>query len=1130
MKKNLIVPFLRSRIGQKLLLKMKLTLIILVGCLMQVSASVYSQATKFSLNIHNKQVVDVLKEIEEKSDFRFFYQREQVDVTRKVDLKVREITVEAILDQLFRDQEVSFNVTDDNLIIIRPEIEKTMMVGSFEQQKSISGKVTDTSGASLPGVSVIIKGTTTGTITDFNGNYTLTNIPDNAVVLFSFVGMKGQQVKVDKQKVINIVLEEESIGIEEVVAVGYGTQRRGNITGSIASVKSKDLTIAPVASTTNALAGRLPGLISTQTSGQPGADAAKLSIRGYGDALIIVDGIEADFNTIDANQIESISILKDGSASIYGARAGNGVILVTTKRGTVGKPTITLNSSYTLQGITIMPKPVSAGQYAQMARETWLQAGKPEAQVPFSEEQVQKYYDGTDPLFPNTNWYDELIRPYAPQQQHNLSIRGGSDRIKYYGFLGFLDQETIFKNNGGNYKRYNFQSNMDAQVLDNLNFQLTIASTVEDRNFPQASLGSGEASVWGYFWNTLPIYPAHLPDPTKVPFAFGAGTGGAHVTSNRELSGYNDTDGQNIKGSMALNYTFKFIKGLSARAFANYDRNYIANKVFVKPVELYTYDPASEIYTLAGAYNSDISLSMRNDKGRTLTGQLSLNFDRTFANNHHVTALALYEAIDYQGDWISAYRKGYITTSIDQMYAGNTIGMSNNGSANETGRTSYVGRLNYSFRNKYLIESILRADATAKFPSDTRWGYFPSVSLGWRIAEENFLKDRSAFDELKLRASYGEAGNDNIGNFQYLSGYEFNGNSYILGNGPQKGLVSKGLPNPYLTWEQIKTYNLGLDYSLFDRKIYGEAEVFYRDRSGIMTNRLATVPSTFGSALPPENINSTTDRGFEAVLGTAGKAGKFEWDISGNISWSRAKWNYFEEPAYTDSDQVRMDLRSNQWMDRHFGYISAGVFTTQEEIDALTYDHDLQGNITLRPGDIHYLDMNNDGKLDWRDRTEIGKGTTPHWMLGFNTNLRYGNFDLSALFQGAFGYYKYLTFSQGQMYPSFVFDGRWTPENNNSDVIIPRLGGTGPNSYDSDFNYKKAGYLRLKVLSVGYNIPKRWLDQANISQVRFYFSGTNLLTFDKLKKYDLDPEAPTKESGRYYPQQRTISFGAIISL
>lgn len=1130
MKKNRTCLYRESFIPiRKYLRIMKLTFTLLLLGLMSFASVTYSQATRLTFESKNATIESVFKQIESLSEFKFAYNSTKLDVEKKVSVKIENQTIDAILDQILGSENFKYQIVDRYIIITDENSENSNSVeNSTQQQKSVSGKVTDSSGGSLPGVSIVVKGTTTGVITDVNGKYSLENIPINATLKFSFIGMKAQEIVIGDQRTINVVLEDQTIGLNEVIAVGYGTQRKGNITGAISSIRSKDLTVAPLASTANALAGRLPGLISLQSSGQPGADAAKLSIRGYGDALIIVDGIETDFNTIDANQIESISILKDGSASIYGARAGNGVILVTTKRGIAGKPIMTFNSSYTLQGITAMPKPASSGQYSEMEREYWLNSGQAEELAPFTAEQVQKYYDGTDPLYPNTNWYDELIRPWAPQQQHNLSIRGGSDAIKYYGFIGYLDQETVFKNNGGDYKRYNFQSNIDAKVSDNLSLNMTIASTIEDRNFPQISLGTGEASVWGYFWQTLPIYPAHLPDPTKVPFAFGAGTGGAHVVTNSEISGYNNTDNQNLKGSLALNYSFKFIKGLSAKAFGNYEKDYVSNKIFVKPVNLYTYDPASEIYTLAGAYNSERYLSMRDDKSRTLTGQFSLNYDNTFSGNHHITALALYEVVDFKGDWMMAYRKGFLTSSIDQLFAGSTNGISNNGSATEMGRASYIGRLNYSYKNKYLLETIIRADASAKFPRETRWGYFPSVSLGWRIAQENLLKNMTALDELKLRAGYGEAGLDNIGNFQYLSGYEINNSSYILGPGPQQGLVSKGIANPYLTWVQTKTYNLGLDFSVYKRKLYLEGDVFYRDVVGIMASRIATVPNTFGSILPPENLNSSTDRGFELKVGTAGSHGKFDWDVSGNISWSRAKWNHIDEPAYTDSDQIRINTLSGQWVDRKFGFLSDGIFTTQEEIDALTFDQDLQGNILLKPGDIRYIDTNKDGKLDWKDQVEIGKGTTPHWMVGLNINFKYQNFDLSALFQGAFGYYNYLTFKQGKNYASYVYDERWTVDNNNSNVLIPRLGGSGTNSLYSDFYYKKAGYLRLKALSLGYNISKKWLEKAKISQVRFSVSGTNLLTIDKLKRYYLDPEAPSGDR-RYYPQQRTISFGASIS-
>lgn len=1087
------------------------------------NAACYAQG--LTLSLEKGTFEQVFQEIRKQTGYNVLCDAEIVQ-TKVSKLAFNNARVETVLQKCFEGHYLTYTISRNTIVVKRKPADTP---APSTMQAALTGKVTDKRNEPLPGVSVKIKGTTTGTTTDNEGRFTINAPGSNSILVLTYLGFAPQDVVVNGQSSINVILNEQSADLNEAVVVGYGTQRKANITGSIATVNSAAITKAPVASAANTLAGHLPGLISLQSSGRPGADAAQLSIRGFGDALVIVDGIETDFQFLDANQIESISILKDASASIYGSRAGNGVILVTTKRGNTGKPVFTVNSSRTLQGITVMPKPVSAGQYAELAREAHLQAGKPEATAPFTAEAVQKYYAGNDPLFPNTNWYDELIRSWAPQQQHNLAVRGGSDAIKYYGFIGYLNQETVFKKNGGDYKRYNFQSNIDARILDNLSLELTVASIIEDRNFPQVSMESGESSAWGYLWNTLPIYAARFPDPAKIPFADGNGTGGAHVVSNSDISGYNNTDGQSLRGSFALNYQFRAIEGLSARAFATYAANYVSNKVFVKPVTLYTYDPASQVYTVAGSFGSKASLDMRDDKNRTLTVQYSLKYDRSFGADHHITALALYEAIDFKGDWISAGRRDYLTPALDQLYAGNTVGMSNNGSASEMGRLSYVGRLNYSYRDKYLLETIFRADASAKFPAGARWGYFPSVSLGWRLTEESFLKDVRFLDHLKLRASYGEAGNDAIGNFQYLSGYQLSQLPYILGAGPQQGLVSKGLPNPYMTWEKIRTYNAGMDFSLLNRKLYGELDVFYRKRSGILANRATTVPSSFGSTLPPENLNSLNDRGFELNIGTASKINELSYNISANVSWSRAKWDHYEEPAYTDPDQARINTRSGNWTDRQFGYLADGIFTAQKEIDDLPFDQDQRGNTTLRPGDQRLKDMNADGIIDWKDQVEIGQGTRPHWMLGFNADLRYRNFDLSALFQGAMGHYTYITFFQGKNYASYVYDERWTPENNNPHSLMPRLGGAGTNEYYTDNRYKKAGYVRFKTAAIGYSLPKQLLNRLKVTQVRFYVAATNLLTFNRLSKYDIDPEAPTSESGRYYPQQKTISFGANIS-
>lgn len=1123
----------RSGSAGDLLKKMKLLIAFFFTGLLGVSASTYSQQTKLSLKFDEVTVKEAFKLIEKNSEFVFFYNEDYIDVYRKVSLNANDEKVESILNVLLNGTQNTFKIYDRQIVILPPDAKESPAVikleTNAEQKKKISGSVKDTKGLPLPGVSVVVKGTTIGIITDADGQFSLSVPADAKTLAFSFIGMTTQEIEIGANTTINVILVEKAVGIEEVVAVGYGVQKKLNLTGSVAKVEGSQLSIAPLASTANTLAGRLSGLISIQSSGQPGADAAALSIRGFGNALVIVDGVETKFNNIDPNAIESVSILKDGAASIYGSRAGNGVILVTTKRGKNEKPTITFNSSSTIQGITIMPKPSSSGQYTEMISEAYLQSGHLASDAPYSPEQIQKYYEGTDPLYPNTDWYHVLIRKWAPQQQHNLSVRGGSDKIKYYGFVGYVNQGSIWKNNGGDYSRYNLQSNIDAKITDDLSLQLDISSTDESTKTTWRPQNSGYNTVWQDFWNTLPMYPATFPDPTKISFANGGGTGGAHIISNRDIAGYVNYDNQDIKGTMSLNYNVSAVKGLSAKAFINVLQNYGQIKNFSKPVQFYTYDPSSDIYTLKGALGSNASMVMQKSQSRVITSQFSVNYDRIFSEDHHITALGLYEAINYSSDYLTARRANFLTPAIDQLFAGSTNGMSNDGSATEMGRKSYVGRLNYSFKNKYLVGIIMRADASAKFPSDKRWGYFPGVSAGWRINQENFMHKFKNLDNLKIRVSYGESGNDGVGNFQYLSGYQF-GSAYVFNGNVQPALASKGLANPNLTWEKIKIYNLGTDFSFWNRKLYGEFDAFYRTRIGIPTTRIASLPSTFGSSLPPENINSLNDRGFELRLGTAGDIKKdLFWDISGNLSWSRAKWDHYDEPDYSDPDQARISKKSGRWTDRFYGYLSDGLFTSQDEINKLAFDQDGQKNITLRPGDIKFKDVNGDGKLDWKDQVEIGKGTTPHWMLGINTDLKYKNFDLSALFQGAFGYYNYITLQHGGVPPVEYYNERWTQANNNPNALVPRLGGV-TSGVQSDYYYKKAGYLRLKVLSFGYNLPKNVLDKIGFSQLRIYMAATNLLTFDKLKKYSTDPESPSGNAGFYYPQQKTITLGINLSL
>lgn len=1083
----------------------------------------HSQNAKVSLSRNNTSIEVILNDIEAQTNYLFII-NSNVDTKKKASLKVKNTPVSIVLDKLFRETNVHYAMEGSHIILSNHELEGTSVT---QQQRIVKGKVVDDTGEPLIGVSVLVRGTNNGTITDINGEYTITGNINNASILeITYIGMKKQEVQIGSRNRLNVTMLPETELLDEVVVVGYGTQRKGNLTGSVAAVKTDKLTIAPVGNVTNTLAGQLPGLIVKQTSGIPDSDGAQMRIRGFDAPLTIIDGIEGDFNSIDASQIESISILKDGAASIYGARAGNGVILVTTKRGIDSKPTISLNSSFTLQGATNVIKPGSSGQRAEWAREEHINKGLPMESVPYTEEQIQKYYAGTDPEYLNSDWYGAVIRDWAPQHNHNLSVRGGNDKMKYYGYVGYNKQETMVKTNGGDYDRLNIQSNIDAKITDRLSVTVDMLLTKENQFFPAIGSGFGHSNFWSIIYDSDPRYPITLPDKNKLSYG-GLSYGNALFASNTDLGGYSDTDKRRIRANGGLTYEFKYIKGLKFKMAINYDTYADNYKYFNKQEKFYSYNAATDSYTFERSSQDPTSVTEVFTRGHSLTQQYSFIYDRLFNEKHRLSVLGLFESIEYSDKRVETGRSDFMSTVLDQLFAGNGTTSYNNGWESEMGRVSWVGRINYSFMDRYLIETILRADASAKFPKNSRWGYFPGVSVGWVMSEENFMKSISAIDNIKLRASYGESGNDNVGSFKYLAGYSFDG-SYKIGDAIKQGLYAVGLANPILTWEKMKIVNGGVDFSFFNRKLYGTVEGFYRVRDGIPGNRAVSLPSSFGAELPLENLNSIDTRGWELSLGTSGNVGKFFYDVTGNIAWARSKWRKFDEPEYTDPDQKRLYQRQGSWTDVRYGYVSDGLFTSMEEINALPYIYkDLNGNSSLRPGDVKYKDLNGDNVLDWKDQTEIGKGTLPLWTYGFDVNLKYRNFDLAALFQGAFGYTTYVDLTKAAT--TLKYENRWTEKENNPHSLVARPGGASTNNAYSDFNNHNTAYLRLKSLAIGYEIPKVWLNKVGIQKLRVYFAGTNLFTISSLHKYGVDPEVPEGSPAYYYPQQRTLSVGLNLS-
>ena len=1001
----------------------------------------------------------------------------------------------------------------------------TALAGEPQNRITAKGTVVDSDNLPVVGAYVVEKGNDRNVaVTDASGRFSII-VADNATLSVSCIGYVTQQVKAAPS--LTVVLATDSEFLDEAVVVGYGTQRVATLTGSVAQINSGKITVAPVVNTTHVLAGQLPGLVSKQTSGLPGQDNASLNIRGFGSPLVIVDGIEGSIANLDAGQIESISILKDGSGSIYGARAGNGVILVTTKRGANAKSTVTVNSSLTMQSNIVTTLPADSRQRAQYQNDVYLNQGKNPDRAPYSEEDLAAYALGEDPAYLNSDWYHEVVRKYAPQQNHNVSISGGTDRIKYYGYFGYNRQELQFKPNSGYYDRFNFQTNVTAKVTDQINVGMNMQYMKDCKNYPSGGdLFQDGTNFWeGIIYSADPRYPLYLPDESLLSYA-NMQNGSPIWAVNIDNSGYYRTNNNNFKVTGFGEYNFRYIPGLKAKANILYTYGTYDLKWMHKRGQFYTYNQKLDKYAFAGGSVAPSSLRMDTSLSSTIVQQYSLEYNQDF-DLHHVSALAMYETTlsHYRNYWTS--RENFDSTIIEEMMSGDKETTVNDSGSSNYGRRSWIGRLNYSYAEKYLFEATLRADASSRFAKGHRWGYFPSVSVGWNIAKEDFMAG-SPFDMLKLRASMGTSGYDAVADFNYLTGYRYD-LYYTFGDTSYNGLISKGMANEDLTWETMRIYNVGLDYSVWGRKLYGEVDLFQRDRTGIPGYRSQSLPTTFGATLPQENLNATRTRGFEVMLGTANRIGDFFYDISANVSYNRTKWTFYDQAEETDPDRIRLNVKKGQYTDVQIGYKTDGLFATDEDAAAWpnSFDDLNNDNATIKAGDVIFLDTNDDGVINWRDMQIIGKGSMPHWMGGLNVNLAWRGFDLQALIQGAWGYTIGLSYDRNKStYCNLYFDARHNPDPN---ALVSRPAGAVINGYTTDFYNRDCAYARLKNLAVGYTIPERITKKAGITKFRIYAGGMNLFTLSNISKYGVDPES-TGTVGFSYPQQYTVSLGCNLVL
>jgi TonB-linked SusC/RagA family outer membrane protein len=997
-----------------------------------------------------------------------------------------------------------------------------------QQSKSrITGMVVDQTGESVIGANIVEKGVASnGTISDINGNFTLEVTP-GATLTVSFIGYRTQEVATGTQTHINITLAEDTQTLEEVVVVGYGTQKKMTLTGSIATLSNQDLVKAPVSTISKAIVGRLPGVRVVDRGGDPGSDAT-VDIRGFGSPLILVDGIQQSGFQIDPNEIESISILKDASAAIYGVKAGNGVMLITTRKGTGGKAKITYNGAYGWQNLASYPEVINALEYAESMNEDALNRGMALIYTP---EDLQKFREGTEVGYRSYEWFNIITRPNAPQTQHNLNVSGGNETFQYFTSVGYVNQSSQYRENNAGFERYNVRSNISAQIAQYLTAEVQLSGRIEKRNLVKSGMNA--------VIQVLPIFSPWANDDNPAYFqrtTFGVNHA---ITLHPDLTGYNRESNKLFNGQFSLKYDVPFIEGLSAKALFSYLGNLREGKDFLKEHNLYTYDRSTDTYAVSYTANSPSSLTRRDDIGEQNFLQFRLDYNRTFAQRHTISAFVAYEQREDRSNYLSAYRQ-FDIDALDQINAGRDLNKTNEGSQSEAANVSFIGRLNYDYLSRYMINLTFREDGSAKFHRDSRWGFFPGVELAWRISEESFLKDRfTDLSNLKLRLSYGKTGDDEVNAFQYLTGYTYPaGTSYIFGSDVVRGLISKGLPNEQFTWYTSEIFNAGIDAAYRNGLLEASLDVFYRKRDGLLATRIESLPNTFGASLPQENLNSDDYRGFELTLGHRHQVQDFRYSVRGNMSFTRSRNRYIEQNDPINSFLYWRDNRSYRWNNLTYGYVCVGQFNNQEDINTWAVQ-DGAGNTTLLPGDLKFKDLDGDGVINDRDIQPIGRSNTPEIYYGIDLTAAWKGFDLSVLLQGATHYSRHMT--NAAAYPLFnsgtslkILMDRWhrvDPFDANSDWIpgkYPSTYATGKanNTRVSTFYNLNSYYARVKNVELGYTLPKAWIHKAGINNLRFYVSGNNVLTFDNLPYGD--PEAASA-TGFGYPSIKIWNMGVNIT-
>ncbi|WP_255498635.1 TonB-dependent receptor [Dysgonomonas sp. ZJ709] len=1117
-----------------------LTVLLILSVNVALASSSYAQQATLSLDIKNQRVADILDEIEKQSDFHFYYNSRLVDVERKVSIKANKKAVLPILSEIFADSDVDYKVLDKDVILTEKDKSTIGSQSVTQQQNTVSGVVRDQAGETIPGVSVALKGTSVGTITDVDGAYSI-NVPNqDAILVFTFIGYLRQEEVVGSRKTLNISMKEDIKEMDEVVVIGYGTVKRANLAGAVSTTDSRTFQSRPVQNAANALQGEMPGLTVIRTSGAPGSSPTlrirdMSSING-GSPLILIDGAEGDLNMINAADIENISVLKDGTAAIYGARAADGVILVTTKNANKNqKLKVTLDAFYSVKKPALLKKAASLYQHAVMG----LEITDGSFPIEYTQDELQLILDGSDKVLPTSNWgrwsgypkfykdqdWNDIMIGNGNLQNYNVSLSGGGDKYSYLISLGHQNEEGLLKFGTDNDKRYFVRTKSNIQIVKNLDYDLNLSYEASSRNY-SSGISEGQ-NIWELIYKTRSWAP--LYNPAGNFYTFEGFDNPAQVLEDGGLSNI-------TTGNFTINnqLRWKVIDGLNLIGRAVIRKNDSDKYSAMKMLYSYNWDDVNH-RTARKPNSAERSYSKTLYKNFTLYGEYKKTFGK---HDLGVMVGAANESSDFDKFW--AKRINFDQQESMPINLGSPEDQDASSEGNAWTINSFFSRVNYGFANKYIIEGTLRADGCSRFDPDSRWGYFPGASAVWRVGEESFMKDLKLFDDLKFRASYGEMGNQSgISFYDYIELINISRSYYPFGNG-QRGQMAQqsNLVSSSRTWETIASKNLGIDFSVLDNRLYGSFDYFWKKNKNMLIP--ITYPSMLGISAPATNSGELKINGWEVTLGWRDQIGDFSYSVRANVSDAR---NEVSKRIGNSLIGLGMNRTPVGYpMDSYFGYVFDGIIQNEQQLNEYKSrfpKNDLvQSKIAV--GDAMYKDLDGDGNLTVLGDGTEGAGdmvylgnTNPRYNFGLNLNAEYKGFDFGAFIQGVG---KRTMFLEGEASKPFAapwyqsaeywYGKTWTPER--TDAKYPAITNDGKKDYNyyvSTNTKHNVAYVRLKNLQFGYTIPKKHLQKFKLEKIRVYFSGEDLFEIHNAPG-GWDPE----EGGGYvsYPFARNYSLGVNI--